>query len=102
MDYIQRSIIMRKIEQQMNLAVSRKIDWSLDNTRVEYQEEFDLSKVFLHGHHIATYEHTNDLLDVNTTTLRNWPTNTTKSRLRALGADLVSRKGKLFLNGKEV
>jgi hypothetical protein len=39
---------------------------------------------------------------INLITLRRYPTNTTLSRLRALGCDLTTRKGVVFFNGVEV
>jgi hypothetical protein len=34
--------------------------------------------------------------------LRQWPTVTTKSRLRALGANLTQKRGVIYLNGNPV
>lgn len=98
---------MRKIEQQMLNAVKAKADkWINNNTAVffisarESGNPFgDRSEIYLHGNLIAEYWH--DLpvpLEVDTGTLARWSTPTTKSRLRALGADVYTRKGVTYLN----
>ena len=70
---------MRKIERQMNSAINNRRDWSLDNTRVEYEQGNCISRVYLHGNKIA---------EVGDTWMRifdgGWQSNTTKSRLNAL------------------
>jgi hypothetical protein len=92
---------MRKIEQQMVSAVNNiqhnqgAKGWSNSNTIVV--NAGDRAKVFLHGNHIADVFNTG-VLDVNTDTLRQWATPTTKSRLRALGANVTTRKGVTYLN----
>jgi hypothetical protein len=42
---------MRKIESQMNAAITAKSDWKCDNTEVEFHD--GVSFVYLHGHKIA-------------------------------------------------
>ena len=70
---------MRKIEEQMNSAVSNNKNWSSANTVVTYCEETNESNVYLHGNHIATVGDTwMQLFDGG------WQSNTTKSRLNAL------------------
>ncbi len=96
---------MRKIEQEMNQAIAALLNnrgvyrWHKANTGISsnYAGECE---VFLHNNHIATV--TKEGLKVNVSTLRRWPSMTTRSRLRALGADLVSIKGTLHLNGKSI
>ena len=87
---------MRKIEQQMNDAIRNKSFWCKDNTMVHSD-----GNVYLHGNNIAQVTDTGEI-KVNLYTLRRWPSMTTRSRLRALGADLVSIKGVLHLNGKSI
>jgi len=58
---------MRKIEKQMNYALSNKNNWAGSNTTVCYNDSTNCSSVYLHGHQIATLE-----------------TVTTKSRLNAI------------------
>jgi hypothetical protein len=96
---------MRKIEQQMLNAINSKMDWCLDNTRVVYisptlTNPFGArSDIYLHGNRVAEYWHDSATpLKVNTDTLRRWSTPTTKSRLRALGANVTTRKGVTYLN----
>lgn len=97
---------MRKIEQEMNQAIAAMLNnrgvyrWHKANTGISsnYAGECE---VFLHDNHIATVSK-GGVLKVNLYTLRKWPSMTTRSRLRALGADLVSIKGTLHLNGKSI
>ncbi len=72
---------MRKIERQMNFAISNKADWSSSNTRVEFNDSTNCSNVFLHGHNIATVDHSTHSVKVSSC---GWTTNTTKSRLNAI------------------
>ena len=72
---------MRKIEQQMNRAISNKINWSSSNTQVSYNESTDCSSIYLHGHQIATYDHNNQAVKLSSC---GWQTVTTKSRLNAI------------------
>ena len=72
---------MRKIEQQMNFAISNKADWSNSNTRVEFNSNTNCSSIYLHGHQIATYEHNLKAVKLSSC---GWQTNTTKSRLNAI------------------
>ena len=68
---------MRKIEQQMNTAITREVDWKKDNTEVVNID--GISYVYLYGHKIA---------EIGDTWMRIFDgghqTNTTKSRLNAL------------------
>ena len=70
---------MRKIEAQMNQAINDRIDWSSGNTRVEYEQGNEISRVYLHGNLIA---------EIGKGFIRlfdgGWQSNTTKSRLNAL------------------
>lgn len=96
---------MRKIEQEMVAAVRAGRVWAKDNTKVWVTHESDGSfkaDVWLHGNHIADYFSSSLVLKVNEYTLSRWPTNTTKSRLRALGANVTTKKGVTYLNGKAV
>lgn len=100
---------MRKIENQMLAAIAKRTNWKNDNTAVFYISAGESgnphggrSEVFLHGNHIADYWHDSDTLEVNTRTFKQWPSRTTKSRLRALGASITTKKGKTYLNGVQV
>ena len=88
---------MRKIEQQMVSAINRRVDFSSANTLVVKIDDVN-SAVYLHGNHIADVNSFNGCVLVNTNTLRQWSTPTTKSRLRALGANVTTRKGVTYLN----
>ncbi len=97
----------------MLAAITNKINWSTDNTRVKYQPEvstpgracIEYAKIYLHDNHIATvsYGHMVDgkvRVDYNPVTLRAWPTRTTFSRLNALGIKVGIRKGIVYVNEK--
>jgi hypothetical protein len=88
---------MRKIEQKMKDAIHHHIRWSLDNTIVSPLDDITIA-VYLHGHEIALINQRNGFVMTNMDTLRRYPTNTTKSRLRALGVDVATRKGVTYLN----
>lgn len=87
---------MRKIEQQMMVAIMNRKSWQSGNTSVSVRNDSSMS-VFLHGNHIADVWALG-FISVNTDTLRQWSTPTTKSRLRALGANVCTRKGVTYLN----
>lgn len=94
---------MRLIEQQMNNAIhNQEMWWSKDNTMVTYCSGDNTSHVRLHGHHIASYNHGTGITTPNLITLAEWPTNTTKSRLRALGVNVTTLKGVTYIAGVEV
>lgn len=86
---------MRKIEQQMLKALRDGRDWQNGNTRVTAA-----GCVYLHGNLIATW--CDGELEVNRATLVRWPTVTTMSRLRALGADVCRRDFTPYLDGQQV
>jgi hypothetical protein len=88
---------MRKIEQQMKDAIHHHVRWSLDNTIVSPLDDITVA-VYLHGHEIALINQRNGFVMTNVDTLRRYPTNTTKSRLRALGVDVSTRKGVTYLD----
>lgn len=98
---------MRKIEQQMKQAIINRSDkWVNSNTAVFYISANESgnphgarSEIFLHGNHIADYWHNTTVLDVDLKTLQQWPSKTTKSRLRSLGANITTKNNVTFLNG---
>ena len=69
---------MRKIEENMIVAVKRNKNWSSGNTTVRTDDNNE-SRVFLHGNHIATVTEDDVILFDG-----GWQTNTTKSRLNAI------------------
>ena len=72
---------MRKIERQMNFAISNKADWSSSNTRVEYNNLSNCSSIYLHGHQIAPFDHNLKAVKLSSC---GYETVTTKSRLNAI------------------
>jgi len=91
---------MRKIESQMNAAISASKDWKSANTAVVNED--GVSKVLLHGNKIA---------EVGDTFIRlfdgGWQTVTTKSRLNAIlqvhgagGENIFQKKGEWFITLK--
>ena len=70
---------MRKIETQMNNAISNNQNWQSANTSVHFNEEENLSIVYLHGNKIAEVgDNFIKLYDGG------YQSNTTKSRLNAI------------------
>ena len=65
----------------MNFAVSNKGDWCGSNTQVTYNENTNCSSVRLHGHLIATVDHSTQSVKLSSC---GYETVTTKSRLNAL------------------
>ena len=72
---------MRKIERQMNFAISNKGNWSSSNTQVSYNDSTNCSSVYLRGHQIATIDHNLKAVKLSSC---GYQTNTTKSRLNAI------------------
>ena len=72
---------MRKLERQMNFAVSNKGNWSGSNTQVNYNSNTNCSSIYLHGHLIATVDHNLKAVKLSSC---GYQTVTTKSRLNAL------------------
>ena len=97
---------MRKIEREMKTAIQRGLNWSKGNTMVVcFASDLDddkIARVYLHGNHIATVDLETLMAYAMPETLKQWPTNTTMSRLRALGINVYRSKGKIFLNDKEI
>lgn len=90
---------MRKIEQDMNKAVSLAQNKVIGNTYVN--PVIGGVEVWLHDNHIATVDHSySGSVKVNVATLKKYPTQTTMSRLRALGVNVRKEKGKIMLEGK--
>ena len=72
---------MRKLERQMNFAISNKGNWSGSNTQVNYSKETNCSSIYLHGHQIATVDHNTNAVKLSSC---GYETVTTKSRLNAI------------------
>jgi hypothetical protein len=89
---------MRKLEQKMVEALNNSENFNGNNTTVIFDKSTNQSSIFLHGHLIAEYNHTRCAVYANGETLARYPTNTTKSRLRALGVNVYTKKGVTYLN----
>jgi len=95
--------LMRKIERQMNFAISNKGNWKNSNTEVEFNEFTNCSNVFLHGNMIATVDHGTHSVKLSSC---GWDTPTTKSRLNAIlqevktGFSVFQKQFEWFLNGQ--
>jgi len=72
---------MRKLERQMNFALSNKANWAGSNTQVNYNSNTNCSSVYLHGHQIATLDHLTNSFKLSSC---GYETNTTTSRLNAI------------------
>ena len=70
------------------------------NSTVGHSLDIPSALVYLHGNHIATV--TQGSVRVNIDTLRKYPTVTTKSRLRALGVNVCTKKGITYLYGEAI
>lgn len=98
---------MRKIEQQMINAIENKQNFNSGNTRVDYLHEVDTTmqsriehaRIYLHNNHIATFVYSRNEYIMNKTTLFQWPTKTTKSRLNSMGFGVSFKQGKILING---
>ena len=82
---------MKKIEQRMVEAVNTHAFWKEGNTMVHPSGD-----VYLHGNQLARVS--GGEVKVNVYTLVLWPTNTTISRLRALGVNVSHKAGCVYLN----
>ena len=72
---------MRKLERQMNFAISNKADWCGSNTQVNYNSNTNCSSIYLHGHQIATVDHNTNSVKLSSC---GYETVTTNSRLNAI------------------
>ena len=106
---------MRKIEQEMLAAINDRRDWIKDNTAVEIAQHignpYCIATVYLHGNLIAEIVHPEEVrthdapgmdwkAEADEQTVAEWPTNTTFSRLRALGIQGGREKGKPVIDGR--
>ena len=74
---------MRKIENGMCAAVEARFNWNCSNTQVQVNMNDNKVEVYLHGNLIYK-----KLEGVASFTLAGWNSNTTRSRLRALGVSV--------------
>jgi len=76
--------IMRKIEEQMNMAIRSRKNWSGSNTTVQCFKENGVTtevNVLLHGNCIAWFDTASNDFNISSA---GWETVTTKSRLNAI------------------
>ena len=86
---------MRQIEMEMFNAVNGRYNFKSGNTQVEIFDE-DVT-VSLHGNYIFC------IVDgVSYFSLAGWNTNTTRSRLNALGVEIHNKKGVPYYKGQPV
>lgn len=87
-------------------AILNRKSWQSGNTVVTHNTDASSTEegmmVYLHGNHIAYVHCSTGFVLVNKETLRKWQTPTTKSRLRALGANVTTRKGVTYLNNEAI
>lgn len=93
---------MRKIEQDMVNAIRNNEDFRSSNTEVTH--EGNIVKVYLHGNLIYAKNKRNGKVMFSSC---GWNSNTTKSRLNALGANIKQKNwgwynmdGSIFEDGK--
>ena len=95
---------MRKIEEQMNMAIRSRKNWAGSNTTVRYFKENGVTtemQVLLHGNLIAWLDTATNDLNISSA---GWETNTTKSMLNAIldefasGARVIQRDFEWFLS----
>lgn len=96
---------MRKIEKQMIEAIRSGDNWKSGNTEVVHSIDNGIfyADIYLHGNHIATATprtwDRHPYANPNLATFNNWPTATTRSRLRALGVNASIREGFAYIDG---
>ena len=86
---------MRKIDKEMLAAVCERRNWSSDNTSVRV--DGNVVRVYLFGNHIYS-----DNMGCKSFTLAGWVSNTTISRLRALGVDVYRKDHKPMYEGRQI
>lgn len=92
---------MRKIEEEMNEAIANGNNWQKDNTAVIFTRHHNelQGAVFLHSNMIAHITPNKTIIPVEETFLQN-PTQTTVSRLKALGVDAQIKNQCPMINGQ--
>ena len=90
---------MRKIEIEMVRAARAKVNWKSGNTEVRCNGADGFAHIYLHGHHIAAMGKQCSVTPI-VDTFERYATNTTRSRLRALGINASLRDGCACINGE--
>ena len=96
---------MRKIEEQMNMAIRSRKNWSGSNTTVQCYKDLNgittEVNVLLHGNCIAWFDTASNDFNISSA---GWETVTTKSRLNAIleefcdGARVIQKDFQWFLS----
>jgi|TARA_R110000796_G_scaffold35539_1_gene91192 hypothetical protein len=103
---------MRKIEAQMIEAIKANKNWKGGNTEVHIMHDGPYetrANIYLHGNHIAVIHQdsrfgwfpTRDAIPIRPT-FRDWPTSTTRSRLRALGINASIKNFAAQIDGEDI
>lgn len=87
---------MRTINKKMSAAVAAHKNFKLSNTEVVASEDGNVY-VYLHGNKIYM-----EVDGKESFSLAGWNTNTTRSRLNALGVDIKQRNFTALHNGKGI
>lgn len=93
---------MRKIEEAMCAAVKEHRYWKSGNTEVNVRMDYlgmVHIEVRLHCNMIWRYNEAEDMTEF---TLAGWNTNTTRSRLNALGVGVTTRSCEPFVDGQMI
>jgi len=93
---------MRKIKEAMCAAVKERRYWKSGNIEVNVRKDaygFEHVEVRLHGNLIWKWNEAEDMTEF---TLAGWNTNTTRSRLNALGVHVTQRNWLPYYNGHEI
>ena len=97
---------MRTIERHMLNAISNRKNWKESNTEVRVSgtdnDADSVVNVYLHGNKIAQYCYHYGKLWARYMSLAGWNTPTTRSRLRALGANVRCKDFCAQLNGEDI
>lgn len=109
---------MRKIEEEMLTAIGQRKDWTKANTSLfiipasESGNPYGCrAEVYLHNNYIGSWWYGNAVgkgefkkhdgkFEPCVRTFKEYPTPTTRSRLRALGVDASIKGGKACINGE--
>lgn len=90
---------MRTIDKNVVNAVNNRFNYKSGNTRVEVVNNEGMKNVFVYLHDNLIYQIVNNVAFF---TLAGWNTQTTRSRLQALGVNVTQRNFTAVFNGREI
>lgn len=93
---------MRNIEEDMIHAIRNGKGFTQGNTAVLWNESGAAFYVSLHGNTIARGEPDGYGFRITAVNLCGWNTTTTRSRLRALGVPVTTKRGVPYIGGNEI